>query len=252
MEEKRYDMLSSSDREEEIRIKKIKQGLIPDTENQQYQKEKEERENTPMTLEEKWKNFWYHNKVFVFIFGFIILFGGIFTIQSIFKEVYDTTVLFCTYSYYDDATLQKMSGNLEKVMPDMDGNGEVNVGLFQASYTAPGKIPSDTNYEQALQSRVMAEIYTGENCIFISQKEYMDFLVGNEVFADLRDVLGLEGDKPIYSVSIADTPLLSDKVFDEERDNFYIAIRIYKEGTDKKNYDAQVKAVKAIIDSKTK
>lgn len=252
MEEKRYDMLNGSDREEEIRIKKIKQGLIPDTEGEKYQKEKEERENTPMTLEEKWKNFWYHNKVFVFIFGFIILFGGIFTFQSIFKEVYDTTVLFCTYSYYEDATLQKMSENLEKVVPDMDKNGEVNVGVFQASYTAPGEIPDDSKYEQALQSRIMAEIYTGENCIFICQKEYMDFLAGNEVFADLRDVLGLEGDKPVYSVSIADAPLLKDKAFDKERDNFYIAIRVYKEGTDKKSYEAQINAVKAIINSKIK
>lgn len=252
MEEKRYDMLNSSDREEEIRIKKIKQGLIPDTENEQYQKEKEERENAPMTLEEKWKNFWYHNKVFVLIFGFIIVFGGIFTFQSIFKEVYDTTILFCTYSYYDDATLQKLSSSLEEVMPDMDGNGEVNVGVFQASYTAPGEMISDTKYEQALQSRVMAEIYTGENCIFICQKEYMDYLAENDVFADLRDVLGLEGDKPIYSISIADAPILKDKAFDKERDNFHIGIRIYKEGTDKKAYDAQVNAVKAVVASKTK
>ena len=252
MEEKRYDMLGGSDREEEIRIKKIKQGLIPDTENEKYQKEKEERENAPVTLEDKWKNFWYHNKVYVFIFGFIILFGGIFTFQSIFKEVYDTTVLFCTYSYYDDVTLGKMSQKLEKVMPDIDGNGEVNIAVFQASYTPPGEMVSDTSYEQALQSRIMAEIYTGENCIFISQKEYIDYLAGNEVFADLREVLGLQGDEPIYSLSIADTSILEDAAFDKERGNFYIGIRVYKEGTDKKSYEAQVNAVKQIINAKIK
>lgn len=252
MEEKRYDMISSSDREEEIRIKKIKQGLIPDTESEKYQREKEERENAPVTLEEKWKNFWYHNKVTVFIVGFIVISVAFLTIQSIFKEVYDTTVLFCTYSNYEDGSLQKLSEDLEKVIPDMDGNGEVNVGVFQASYTAPGETPTQDGYEQALQSRIMAEIYSGENCIFISQKEYMDYLAENDVFADLRDVLGLEGNEPIYSVSIADAPILKDKAFDKERDNFYIGIRVYKEGTDKKSYNAQVKAVKAIIDSKTK
>ena len=245
-------MLGGNDREEEIRIKKIKQGLIPDTEGEKYQKEKEERENAPVTLEEKWKNFWYHNKITVFIVGFVVFAICFLTVQSLFKETYDTTVLFCTYSYYEDSTLVKLSENLEKVTSDIDGDGEVNVGVFQASYTAPGKTPEDTKYEQALQSRVMAEIYTGENCIFISQKEYMDFLAGNDVFADLREVLGLEGDKPIYSVSIADSTLLKDKAFDEERDNFYIAIRVYKEGTDKKSYDAQVNAVKAIIESKVK
>lgn len=252
MEEKRYDMLSGSDREEEIRIKKIKQGLIPDTEGEKYQKEKEERENAPMTLEEKWKNFWYHNKITVFIVGFIVFAVGFLAIQGMFKESYDTTVLFCTYSYYEDATMQGLSENLEKVMTDIDGDGKVNVGVFQASYTEPGQTPEDSKYEQALQSRIMAEIYTGENCVFIAHKQYMDFLAGNEVFADLRDVLGIESDKPVYSVSIADAPILKDKAFDKERDNFHIAIRIYKEGTDKKNYDAQLNVLKAIVNSKTK
>lgn len=245
-------MLNSSDREEEIRIKKIKQGLIPDTEGEQYQREKEERENTPMTLEEKWKNFWYHNSVTVFIVGFIVLAVGFLTYQSLTKEVYDTTVLLCTYSYYEDETVQKLSENIEKVMTDIDGNGEVSVGVFQASYTEPGETATDTDFEQSLQSRIMAEIYTGENCIFLVQKEYMDYLAGNNVFADLREVLNVEGKETVYGVSIADCSLLQDEAFDKERDNFYIALRVYKEGTDKKAYEAQVNAVKSIINSKAK
>ena len=61
-------------------------------------------------------------------------------------------------------------------MTDLDGNEEVNVGVFQASYTAPGEQYDQLDVEQALQSRVMAEIMIGENCIFVAQKEYMDFL----------------------------------------------------------------------------
>lgn len=252
MEEKKYDMLASSDREEEIRIKKIRQGLIPDIEGEKYQQEKAERDAVPATLEEKWNNFWYHNKVTVFIVGFIILAVGFLTFQGLTKEVYDTTVLFCTFSYYDDQTLGELSENIEKSMTDTDGNGEVNVGIFQASYTAPGETIEQTGFEQALQSRILAEIYSGENCIFIVEKEYMEYLSENEVFADLRILAGVESDKAVYGVSIADTPLLKNKSFDKNRDNFYIAIRGYKEGTDKKSYDAQVNAVKAIIASKTK
>ena len=250
MEEKRYDMLGGNDREEEIRIKKIRAGLIPDDEGEKYQKEKAEREAQPMTLEEKWKNFWYHNSVTVFIVGFIVLAVGFLTYQGIFKEVYDTTVLFCTYSYYEDTTIQKLSDDLEKIAPDIDGNGKVSIGVFQATYTAPGETVKDSNYEQSLQTRIMAEIYDGENCIFVSQKEYMDYLAGNDVFADLRDILGLEGKEPIYSVSIKDSAILKDAAFDKERDNFYIAIRVYKDGTDKKSYDAQVETIKAIVNAK--
>ena len=42
--DQRYDMLNNTDRDEAIRLMKIKQGLIPDTESEAYQREKEERE----------------------------------------------------------------------------------------------------------------------------------------------------------------------------------------------------------------
>ncbi len=241
-ENKRYDA-----RKEAIRIKKIRQGLVEDTENLEYLKEKEEKEKNPPTFKEKAANYWYHNKLFIIIGAFLIAAVSFLTYQGFTKERYDTTVMFCTYSYYDDSVITKLSTDFGKYMNDTDKNGEVNVGIFQASYSAPGEVPDQSGYEQALMSRIMSEVFVGENCIFICEKELMDSLSEKGVFADLRQVLGIKSEKPIYGINISNSPLIKDKAFDESRKNCYISIRVYKEGTDKDNYNAQINAVKALL-----
>ncbi len=251
-QDKRNDKFGDDARAQAIRIKKIKQGLIPDEENEAYKKEKAQREATPVSAKDKIKNFWYHNKVFVIIGCFIVAVVSFMTYQSFTKERYDTTVLLCSYSFYDEGTTQQLSQDFGKYMTDIDSNGEVNVGVFQANFTAPGEVADQTGYEQALQQRIMSEIFVGENCIFIMQKEIMDTLVEKGVFADLRELIGAEGQEPVYGVSIANSSLLKDKVFDKDRDNCYVGIRVYKEDTDKANYDAQVNAVKELLKDNVK
>ncbi len=251
-DEKRYDMLSGDDRQEAIRIKKIKQGLIPDAENEAYQKEKAEREAQVVPFKEKAKNFWYHYKRMVLLVGFFVIAAAFLTYQGINKERYDTTVLLCSYSYYDDATIHDFSKTFSKYMTDFDGNGEVNIGVFQASYAASDNQMNTLGYEQALQSRIMAEIVSGENCIFIIEKKLMDSLAQKEVFADLRLLVGVEGDAAVYGVNLSDSELLKDKVFEKKRDDYYVALRVRKESGDKESYNAQVNAVKKLLSAKAK
>lgn len=249
---KRYDMLGGDDRDEAIRIKKIKQGLIPDEESENYQREKAEREARPVSLEEKWNNFWYHYKATVIIVGFLIVSVLFLTLQGLTKEKYDTTVLLCSYSYYDDTTINAFSKDFAKYMVDTDGNGEVNIGVFQANYSAPGDVPDQGGYEQALQTRIMAEIVDGENCIFILHKQFLDKFAEKEVFADLRTLIGAKGDEPVYGISLADSNLLKGKAFEKDRDNYYVAIRVYKEGTEQQKYKAQANAIKALVNDNVK
>ncbi len=244
---KSNDKFGDEARQQAIHIKKIRQGVIPDTENEAYEKEKALKEATPASTKDKLKNFWYHNKLFVIIGFFIVSAISFMFYQSFTKEKYDTTLLLCSYSYYDDGTLGKLSQDFEKYMTDTDGNGEVNVGVFQANFTPPGEIPDQTGYEQALQQRIMSEIFVGENCIFIMQKEIMESLADKEVFANLGELIGAEGQEPIYALSLADSDIFKDKVFDKERDNYYVGIRVYKEGTDRASYDEQVNAVKKLL-----
>lgn len=241
----RYDMLDDSDRAEEIRIKKMKQGLIDNTENEEYIKEKEEAEKIPVSFKEKLTNFWYHYKWTVFVVGFFVIGGAILTAQSIFTEKYDTTVLLCSHTYYEESVIENLSTKLADYVDDIDGNGKKSVGVFQAYYKEESGVEV-TDYEKSLQARIMAEITSGENCIFIMEKALLDDLASKGAFADLNEMLSLNEKDAVYGVNIKDSRLFANKSFDNTKDDLYIAIRIYKDGTSKDSYQAQVDAVKKI------
>lgn len=242
---KRYDMLDSTDRDEAIRLKKIRQGLIPDTENETYLREKEEKEKAPVTLEEKWNNFWYHNKWTVLAVSFAVIAGAFLLYQGITRERYDTTLLLGTYTYYSEQQLEEIAGGFEKYMSDADKNGEINVGIFQAKYISEKSDDESTGYEGSMHARIMSEITAGKNCVFILEKELLDSLSQKGVFADLS-TLSIT-DKSAYGVCLKDSKLLSSKGFDNTRDNLYIALRVYKEGTDKEAYEAQKEALSKLL-----
>ncbi len=243
--DQRYDMLDRTDREEEIRLKKIRQGLIPDTENEAYLKEKEEKEKAPVSLEEKWNNFWYHYKWTVMVVSLAVIAGAFLVYQAATRERYDTTLLFGTYTYYDDAQLEEIAKGFEEYMSDADKNGEVNVAIFQAKYIGENSDDEPTGYEGSMHARIMSEITSGENCIFILEKELLDALSEKGVFADLKELSVTE--ESTFGVCLKDSTLFSAKEFDKTRDNLYIALRVFKEGTDKENYDAQKDALTKLL-----
>ena len=242
---KRYDMLDSTDRDEAIRLKKIRQGLIPDTENENYLREKEEKEKAPVTLEEKWSTFWYHNNWTVLAVSFAGIAGSFLLYQGITRERYDTTLMLGTYTYYSEEQLEEIADGFKKYMSDADKNGEINVGIFQAKYISENSDDEQTGYEGSMHARIMSEITSGKNCVFILEKELLDALSEKGVFADLS-TLSIT-DNSAFGVCLKDSRLLSSKEFDDTRDNLYIALRVYKEGTDKEAYEAQKEALSKLL-----
>lgn len=235
---KRYDMLDNSQRDEELRLKKIRQGIIKDTENEQYLKEKKEREETPLSFKEKLINFWYHYKWTVLVLSVILVSSAFFTYQAFTAERYDTTIMLCTENTYSDEAVSSVSKAFGQYIPDIDGDGKINVAVFQANYQ-PISGDDYSGYQTAMQSRIMAELADGENCIFILEKNILAPLVEKGVFKALDEKNG----EKIYALPLKDCEILSDKSFDKLRDNAYVAVRIYKKGTDKEAYEAQLNAV---------
>ena len=250
-DEKSYDMLNDSDRQEAIRIKKMKRGLIPDTENEKYEQEKAIREAAPVSFKEKCINFWYHYKWTVFVVGFLAVAATFLTIQGINRKEYDTTVMLCCYTYYDDESLSQIANGFAEYVTDIDGDGKISIGVFQANYKADEE-GGFTGFETALQSRIMSEIASGKNCIFVLEKELLDTLAEKGVFADLRELISAEGDSEVYGISLKDSALLDGKSFDKARDNYYLAVRVFKEGGSREAYDLQVDAVKKLYQDITK
>lgn len=262
----RYDMLSDNARQEEIRLKKIKQGIIADTENEEYLKEKEAFLATPMSFKEKLSNFWYHYKWASIVVSVTLIAVTIFVIQMLGRTQYDTTVVLATYGKYvenkssngEDASyylsylqdeIDGLSKELKAYIPDINGNGSVDVGVFQAKYLKEGIEGDTTGYQSALQAAVMARIADGSDCIYIIEKDILDTLSQKGVFADLNKPFGMRSEKEVYGIPITETDILKNKEFESNRETLCIAVRVYKEGTDKELYNAQLNAVKEIYQS---
>lgn len=240
----RYNMQDSTDREEAIRIKKIRQGIIDNTENESYIKEKEERENAPLSFKEKIKNFWFHYKWTVLLCSFFAVAITFLTIQGITKERYDATVLFCTHRPFMQSSIDNIETKLGEYFSDVDNNGKINIALYQAYYKEE---PDDyIATDDAMRTRIIAEIASGENCLFIMEEDILSDLSKRGAFLDLREIFDIKSDKAVYGISLKDSRIFSNEDFEKTRENYYMAIRIYKKGTSKESYNAQLDALKKI------
>lgn len=257
----RYDMLSDDARQEEIRLKKIRQGLIADTENEEYLKEKEQQNAAPTSLKEKVSNFWYHYKWTTLVVTMIVVAVAVFAVQLLTRTNYDTTVILGTYgnlvenktetgkdaSYYvsySQEALDSISSEFNKYVADINDNGSVDVAIFQARYLQEGIEGDSTGYQSALQAAIMARIADGSDCIYILEKDILDALSEKGVFTDLNKPFGMRSENAVFGLPVSELEILKDEEFSKARDNLYIAVRVYKDGTDKALYDAQLNAVK--------
>lgn len=244
-EEKRYNMLIDDDRQEAIRIKKMKQGLVSNTDNEEYLKEKEAKANVTMTFGEKIANFWYHFKPVIIVSAAILGIVTYLVIQSATKETYDTTIMLHTNTYYSFENLGIIKNSFAKFMPDADENGKIEIGILQSK-----EMDEENNtvmgLEGALKARLAAEIASGKNCIFIVEDSLIDSVNQHGLFADLREVLNIESDSPVYSIPLNNSSLFGNEIFDSVRDKYHVCFRVFKEGTDRKQYNYQLKAIENI------
>lgn len=238
--DKRYDMLSNDDRSEAIRIKKIRQGEIENSDKESFEEQKKKTNEFYETKKEKRKNFWDYNKWKIIIGSIVLSVVTFLIVQAATVPKYDTTVLLCGYSYFDEETLSKLSENFEEYLSDIDKNGEVEVGVFQAQYKKADDEEYQTAYTAALQSRIMSEIASGKNCIFVLEKELIESFNEKGIFKEL-DAEGLSDVK--NALPLKNTKLLKDINKINESGEYYIAIRVFKEDSDKENYEAQNKVI---------
>lgn len=230
-------VFSDEDRLEAIRIKKMRQGLLPDTENEEYLRQKEKESQRPVSISEKGANFWYHYKWTVIVVSFLVIVGAFLIFQALTTEKYDTTVIFCTHTYFSSQQIGELEKELEDAFGDLNGDGKTDIAVFQARYHTGDNETQD--YEASMQARVMAEIANGENCIFIAEKPFFESFCDKNVFAELES--------GVYGYSVKDAGLLKSAAFDGIRDDCYVALRVYLEGSDKDRYETQKNAVLSLI-----
>ncbi|MCM1166740.1 MAG: hypothetical protein NC299_07245 [Lachnospiraceae bacterium] len=174
--------------EEYIELLKMKQGLIEESE---LIPETGYVEMPKLNAWGKFKNFVYHNKVFILLWGFLGALAVFLTVQLVTRKIYDVYVL--VISTTAESELGWRYGDLEEALtqycPDFDGNGYVKVGV---NYIDLSSVETMTEYSAAQSMKFSSEMYTGDSQLYIADEGLWEYLYGAdgielELFEDMTE-----------------------------------------------------------------
>lgn len=223
---KKDDERQRKAREEYIELLKMKQGLIEESE---LIPETGYAEMPELHGWERFKNFVYHNKIFILLWGFFGALAIFLTVQLVTREVYDLYVLVISTS--GESELMWRYGDLEEALemycPDFDGNGYVKVGVNYIDLTFSEGM---SEYNSAQSMKLSSEIYMGESQIFIGDEGFWRQLYeedGLEVdlFEDLSEYFPEEALFKNVGLHINTTSLAKDARWDTCSDKINIYMR---------------------------
>lgn len=222
---KKDDERQRKAREEYIELLKMKQGLIEESE---LIPETGYAEMPKMNAWEKFKNFVYHNKVFILLWGFFGALAIFLTVQLVTRKVYDLYVLVvCTSA---ESELGWRYGDLEDALtmycPDFDENGYVKVGV---NYIDLSSANAMTEYSSAQSMKFSSELYMGESRMYIADEGLWRQLyeadgIDIELFEDLSEYFPEDALFQNVGLHINTTSLHKDARWDTcpDRINFYL------------------------------
>lgn len=123
----------------------------------------------PITLKEKWQNFWFHSKwqtiaVIFTIISMVILIG-----QCASRKDWDMQVVYFTYTPVIDEQTAEIEDYLESISKDLNGDGEVNIKVRNLSVSLTN---GNAQYTKNALSTLHAYITTEEEALlFITDSE---------------------------------------------------------------------------------
>jgi hypothetical protein len=114
-------------REEEIKLKQMKQGLI------EVEHKDEAAVIIPKTPKEKLQNYWYHFKWHTIGAVALIAVFAVMCVQCVTREKYDFITVVFTHSVIESGRVEKIEEYLEQYATDIDGDGKVSVQVVDCS-----------------------------------------------------------------------------------------------------------------------
>lgn len=165
---------AARERQEKIDILKMKQGLIEESEvvpESGYVKIPEQHGW------EKFKDFFWRNKAFIFMGAFLVFVIAICVGQVIFKEKEDLHVIIVTSSADSELSWRHYDFEevLEQYCPDFDENGKVNVGVNYINRSVAGEVL--TEMEQIQSQKLTAELMSADAQLIIGDEEFADWMI---------------------------------------------------------------------------
>jgi len=116
----------------------------------------------PKTPKGKWENYWYHYKWQTFGVLAAALILTVFIYQMANRPKYDYEVIIAVESYVGAPAQEYMRKELEKYGRDLNGDGEVKIGLQTLNLGE-----TDPQMMQAAQTKLMVSLSTADVMFFI-------------------------------------------------------------------------------------
>ncbi len=171
-------------RDEKIELIRMKQGEIEESELIT----EGETAAVKMTFGKRISNFFYHNKLWIILGGFVFALAAFLIYDIVSKEDPDVIVMFID-SNYEIGETEGLRNYLADVCGDLNGDGESVASVYHMPYT--GNDYSDFN--NGVLTKLMAEMQNADAMIVISGK------VADEAFSPevtLTDLETLYPDNP--------------------------------------------------------
>lgn len=134
----------------------------------------------PRFTKEWWAHYWYYYKIHI-IFGLILFVGLIYLVVSVVtKEEYALNVEIVTHEYYlsPDST-EALKKRINHLIEEAAGNSKTAVEYKNEIFSDERNM-DEIQQNQAVITRLMAEVEVGAKQLYIVDKEIADYLLGFE------------------------------------------------------------------------
>lgn len=164
-------------REEFLKLKKMQQGEMD------AGPKPSEIAVAPKTAKEKMQNFWFHNKWQTIGVIFLVITLTVLIAQCASKPRYDLEIVYFTYKPVLDVQLETATEYFEKLSPDVNGDGEVNISVVNCSMSTTSP---DTQYRNTIYTKLQALLVADEKAmLFITDKDSVKYFDNISKDADL-------------------------------------------------------------------
>lgn len=139
-----------------------------------------------MTMEnfkKKWENYWYHYKWHTWAAVFIVLVLIVCIKSMVDKPRYDYEIMLINSKGVMDDAVTAMEEELAKYGEDLNGDGEVTVGVVQNTFNPSD--PAGSQINMVSQTKIMAMLQTGETMVFITDDASYDTYQAQNIFTRL-------------------------------------------------------------------
>ena len=215
-------------RKERLELIRLKQGVIEESETIHEEHEEEKH----YTLGQKIGNFFYHNKWWMGIGGFMAAVSGFLVWQAVTTVHPDMIVLLLVHDDLLNYTCnEQISEVFEQYIEDENGDGKVVVDVYYIPASAETAEQSGYTGDQ---TKLFAEFQISEACIVISDEGADKYIVPDHTLYDLEDDFGQYEETESMRFYLSDTDFAKDIGWDEaplDKD-IYIGIRSVRKTMD--------------------